>query len=206
MFLFRLSLSHLFFVYRACLWSFLQLSLVFCIADAVGFAVTISTVLVGFVVIFLNVDNLLSFHVSFYLSKSVTDKPRLIFGNRRSYVAMCDLTRKEGFKIIEKVESVTGIDVDVKNGYVFWADTTRNALMKSVLDHRGELLSTENITDKYVFTPEGLAFDWITNKLYWIDSQLRKIEVIDLAGKHRYLVVKTGLDKPRSLVLHPKTR
>lgn len=130
----------------------------------------------------------------------------MIFGNRKSHIALIDLREKEGIKIVDNAKSVTGIDIDIKHGFVYWADTKKNAILKSALKPNGDLISTETIADTNVFTPEGLAFDWITNKIYWIDSLLRKIEVIDLATKNRYVVVNKSLKKPRSIALHPKSR
>lgn len=51
--------------------------------------------------------------------------------------------------------------------------------------------------------PVGLAVDWINDKLYWTDSRLDRIEVLDLNNNHRTVLVSTGLDKPRGIAVHP---
>ena len=53
-------------------------------------------------------------------------------------------------------------------------------------------------------TPVGLAVDWIHNRLYWTDSELKTIESSDLDGGRRTVVVYTGLDSPIDIVLDPE--
>lgn len=52
--------------------------------------------------------------------------------------------------------------------------------------------------------PAGLAYDWITGKLYWTDSVTCRIEVINSNGTMRGLLIWEGLDQPRDIVLDPK--
>ena len=138
----------------------------------------------------------------------MTDVPHLVFGNRKQYVGMCTLQEEKkctDFKVIANAQSVIGLDVDVKNSIVYWTDSVKNAIMKSAIKPNGDLLWTKTVIDTYVYTPEGLAFDWVTNKIYWIDSYLKKIEVVDTDGTYRYTLVSTKLQKPRSIALHPKS-
>ena len=51
---------------------------------------------------------------------------------------------------------------------------------------------------------EGLAWDWINEKLYWTVSNLRKIEVFDPATMHRKVLFETGANtNPADIVLDP---
>lgn len=52
-------------------------------------------------------------------------------------------------------------------------------------------------------TPEGLAVDWITGKLYWIDSNLDQIEVAELNGDMRTTLIAGGMEHPRAIALDP---
>ena len=139
----------------------------------------------------------------------MAELPRLVFGDRKKHVGSCILQGEQkcsNFKVVANAQSVTGLDVDVKNGIVYWADTKKNAIMKTALKPNGDPLWTKIVTDTYVYTPEGLAFDWITNKIYWIDSYLKKIEVIDADGTYRSTLVTDKLHKPRSIAVHPKSK
>lgn len=52
---------------------------------------------------------------------------------------------------------------------------------------------------------EGIAYDWIAENIYFTDSNLTHIGVCDRNGKFCTVVVQEALDKPREIVLHPKT-
>lgn len=49
----------------------------------------------------------------------------------------------------------------------------------------------------------GLAIDWIHDKLYWTDSGTSRIEVANLDGTHRKVLLWQNLEKPRAIALHP---
>ena len=48
-----------------------------------------------------------------------------------------------------------------------------------------------------------VAVDWVNDMVYWTDAFLDRIEVVNMAGTLRTVLVYTGLDKPRGLALHP---
>lgn len=52
-------------------------------------------------------------------------------------------------------------------------------------------------------SPAGLAVDWVTSKLYWTDAGTKRIEVSNLDGTMRALLVWEDLDKPRDIVVDP---
>lgn len=51
--------------------------------------------------------------------------------------------------------------------------------------------------------PVALAVDWQTRKLYWTDNGLMRIEVSNLDGSQRRILVSSGLSMPRDLAIHP---
>ena len=54
---------------------------------------------------------------------------------------------------------------------------------------------------------DGIAWDWINQKLYWTDPEHREIEIMDPITGHRTRIVYTGLASiPRGLVVDPNTR
>lgn len=52
-------------------------------------------------------------------------------------------------------------------------------------------------------TPDGIAVDWVNKKLYWTDTGTDMIEVSDFNGTNRLELIKTGLEEPRAIVVHP---
>jgi low-density lipoprotein receptor-related protein 4 len=53
-------------------------------------------------------------------------------------------------------------------------------------------------------SPAGLAIDWVTRKLYWTDAGKKRIEVSDMDGGLRTVLIWQNLDKPRDIVLNPE--
>ena len=59
----------------------------------------------------------------------------------------------------------------------------------------------------YLIHSDGMAWDWLNNKLYWSDSEHREIEVLDPETGDRMQLVNTGSDTvPRDVVVDPNTR
>ncbi len=53
-------------------------------------------------------------------------------------------------------------------------------------------------------SPDGLAIDWLGDKLYWTDSETNRIEVSSLSGEHRRVLFWEDLDQPRAICLFSK--
>lgn len=53
-------------------------------------------------------------------------------------------------------------------------------------------------------SPDGLACDWLTKKLYWADSDTNRIEVSQFDGRNRKVLFWNELDQPRDVVLAPQ--
>ena len=51
--------------------------------------------------------------------------------------------------------------------------------------------------------PDGLACDWIGKKIYWTDSETNRIEVSELDGSSRKVLMWGRLDQPRAIALDP---
>lgn len=95
------------------------------------------------------------------------------------------------------------LDVDVQNKYIYWSNAVNDTIERVSLSHIGAVETIINMNLKLV---EGIAFDWINRKLYWTDGMRRVIEVTDPEETSLRLTLVKGLDKPRAIVLHPKTR
>jgi low density lipoprotein receptor-related protein 5/6 len=54
-----------------------------------------------------------------------------------------------------------------------------------------------------LLSPVGLACDWFTNKLYWMDSETKRIEVATMGGLYRKVLYWTDIDQPRAIALAP---
>lgn len=57
--------------------------------------------------------------------------------------------------------------------------------------------------------PERLAYDWVTDKVYWSDYGAAEIGIVDLQTGIRTVLIETGqpqLSRPRAIALDPTTR
>jgi hypothetical protein len=65
----------------------------------------------------------------------------------------------------------------------------------------------EVIVDTGLLKPEGLACDWVNDKIYWTDSETKRIEVSSMPGQphfHRTVLVWDDLDLPRAIAVAPQ--
>lgn len=53
---------------------------------------------------------------------------------------------------------------------------------------------------------DGLAWDWISEKLYWTDYCQDDIEVYDARTGFRTVLFNTGLTEPHAIVVDPTTK
>ena len=53
---------------------------------------------------------------------------------------------------------------------------------------------------------DGLAVDWINDKLYWMDADTARIEVANLDGSNRTVLFANNIGILRAIVVDPTTR
>lgn len=112
----------------------------------------------------------------------------------------------------------TGLDFYYDKQLICWTDQGREAIQCRKMNESyykepptspvGIEELTDNIDKLSVITkgiekPEGLAIDWYTDKIYWADGELNRIEVATLNGKYQKLLFWTDLDQPRAISLVP---
>ena len=55
-----------------------------------------------------------------------------------------------------------------------------------------------------LYSTDGLAWDWINQKLYWTDQCNDRIEVYDPSASTRKVLIETGTNSnPRGIVVDP---
>jgi hypothetical protein len=55
----------------------------------------------------------------------------------------------------------------------------------------------------FISSPGGIAVDWIHHKLFWTDAGTSRIEVAQLDGSMRKVLVWDQIQKPRAIAVHP---
>lgn len=126
-------------------------------------------------------------------------QPKIMFSNRY-YIRMVDLLGNS--EIFAKNQSnAVALDFDYKSKCAFWSDVTAHGSSLRKLCKVGEESKIVNLANPQ--NPDGLAVDWVGRNLYWCDKGSDTIEVSNLDGKYRKILINEGLQEPRALALDP---
>ncbi|CAJ0930175.1 unnamed protein product, partial [Mesorhabditis belari] len=100
-------------------------------------------------------------------------------------------------------EFIYSVDFDYSDRKIFWTDRLTHAAYSATIDDKGEVSQISKLGLKSLLFPRSLAVDWITNKLYIIESGSRRIDVTDYEGMSRTVLLADGLTLPLDLALDP---
>lgn len=116
------------------------------------------------------------------------------------------------------LKNATGVDVNRRTGEIYWTDPGLDVISKASFDGN----HVEAIISTGIDTADSLVIDSISRKvkiiikpmiyeifniinfsqLYWTDAGLNSIEVSELDGTNRKVLIWSGLDRPRAIALH----
>lgn len=93
-----------------------------------------------------------------------------------------------------------GVAKDCAVGRIYWSDITEKAIKSVTYEGRDiQVFLNDNIV-----SPEGLAIDWISRRIYWADSGKDTIEVASLDdSSKRAVLINKGLVNPRGIAVDP---
>lgn len=123
----------------------------------------------------------------------------LIFANRHD-IRHLAFDSSYYVELIPDQKGAVALDFDFNSGYIFWTDVIEEEIRRAKMEENPTVEVVANIS---VDTPDGIAVDWINKKLYWTDTGNDMIEVADFDGTNRLQLIKTGLQEPRAIVVHP---
>lgn len=122
----------------------------------------------------------------------------MIFSDRHN-VRSLSVDRMQ--KIASGLDGIIGLAFDAAEENVYWADVRDRSIDSAALNKPDVTNQVARLKNRSV--PDGVAIDWIGRKLYWSDAGLDLIEVAELDGSSRLVIVHTGLDEPRAIALDP---
>lgn len=70
---------------------------------------------------------------------------------------------------------------------------------------RFELFTSQPILSAGLYMPDGIAVDWIGENVYFTESRGSRIDVVNLEGQYRHVLVD-NLGSPRGLAVDPSRR
>lgn len=96
-----------------------------------------------------------------------------------------------------------GLDKDCTHGRVYWSDNSAPCIWSARYDgsDKRKFISTD------IQSPEGVAVDWISRRLYWTDSQKDTVEVASLDDPaQRTVIARKNLVNPRGIAVDPHSK
>ncbi|XP_065904062.1 pro-epidermal growth factor-like [Dysidea avara] len=98
--------------------------------------------------------------------------------------------------IVSGLSNGVAIDFDYFNGRIYWSDVNHGHIRSAPLSTGSPIITLAS----GLSVPDGLAIDWINNKVY---SGRNKLEQSDLNGNYRRTLISRSLDEPRGIALDP---
>ncbi|XP_052813493.1 low-density lipoprotein receptor-related protein 2-like [Mya arenaria] len=125
--------------------------------------------------------------------------PWLIFTNRY-YIRELTTDGNNYQKIAENFGNAVAMDILYAEELLFFTDVSAKELKSMHLNGS----NTKTVISGGSLSFEGIAVDWITRKLYWIDAKRISVLVSNLNGTHmKTLLKKTFVKRPRALAVNP---
>ncbi|XP_020857184.1 low-density lipoprotein receptor-related protein 6 isoform X1 [Phascolarctos cinereus] len=127
--------------------------------------------------------------------------PLLLYANRRDLRLVDATNGKENATIVVGgLEDAAAVDFVFDHGLIYWSDVSEEAIKRTEFN---KTESVQNVVVSGLLSPDGLACDWLGEKLYWTDSETNRIEVSNLDGTLRKVLFWQELDQPRAIALDP---
>lgn len=93
------------------------------------------------------------------------------------------------------------VDKDCGEGRVYWSDITSKAIFSSNYDGTDH----KTFLNTNILSPEGIAIDWASRRIYWTDSGKDTIEVASLDNStERTVIANKDLVNPRGIAVDPR--
>ncbi|XP_054165416.1 low-density lipoprotein receptor-related protein 6-like [Oppia nitens] len=146
---------------------------------------------------------ILCIHIT--ITSGVSRPTYLLFANRKDIRLLnSDNQRPNASVIMNHLEEAAALDYYFKDSIIFWADIGLEMIKGIKINGSLSQDKAFTIIQSGIVSPDGLACDWLTKKLYWTDSETNRIEVSDFDGVNRKVLFWKDLDQPRAIALSPK--
>ncbi|XP_073694518.1 low-density lipoprotein receptor-related protein 6 [Garra rufa] len=129
--------------------------------------------------------------------------PLLLYANRKD-LRLVDAAqgRANATVVIGGLEDAAAVDYVYAQGLIYWSDVSEESIKRTLFNVSAPG-GVQTTVVSNLASPDGLACDWMGNKLYWTDSETNRIEVAELDGTYRKVLFWQDLDQPRAIALDP---
>ena len=103
---------------------------------------------------------------------------------------------------IHNFKTASSADVDILHDEIYWTNKLEGKIFRAPLagGYRHAVVWLD------LMTPEAIVIDEIGQKMYWVDSGTSFIEVADLNGPNRKVLIEDGITQVTSLALDLQTQ
>ncbi|BET01296.1 Low-density lipoprotein receptor repeat class B [Nesidiocoris tenuis] len=137
-----------------------------------------------------------------------TEEPSyfLLLAQKEHIIRFDVLNPKPQVLPVRNLNNVISIDYDIENNCVYFADIVDDVIGRQCFASGNR--SVEYLVTSNLRSVEGIAFDWVSRSLYFVDGVRAKIELIrtdiDHSGRMRMTILDSkAVKKPRGIALHP---
>lgn len=131
---------------------------------------------------------------------AIEEHSSLIYFSTDTFIGMVDLLSGQETLLCENLTEVYAISAD--SSYIYWSEAGNRPKVSRM---RINSTNPKTLNLKSVGRVEGVAVDWWTGNVYYIDSEKKEIVVLGESQLKFVSIITTGLDKPRAIALSPVT-
>ncbi|XP_058808716.1 sortilin-related receptor-like [Phymastichus coffea] len=107
---------------------------------------------------------------------------------------------------VHNLKNVIAIEFDMQNNCLYWADIVIDTIGRQCFKDGKSY--PEILVETDLSSIEGMALDWVSNVLYFVDGVRMRIQIIrtdiSMAGRMRRTILgPNNLQKPRGIAVHP---
>jgi low density lipoprotein receptor-related protein 5/6 len=130
------------------------------------------------------------------------DKFLILVDNSEVYIVSLDVPHPVNVRVpLVGTDIVSAVTWDSRTDTMYFADLGRRTISAASITGENQRVIIDGTS---LGAPVGIALDWLHDRLYWADSERDTIESSDLDGGRRVIVVYSGLDRPRDVVVDPE--
>ena len=101
--------------------------------------------------------------------------------------------------IVSRTARFVGLDFDSFDDYIYYSDVILDVIYRVHRNGTGR----ENVLASQNEGVEGLALDWASKNLYYIDSRKGTLNVLSTRNSTDRRTLLRNLKRPRAIVVHP---
>ncbi|KAL0117855.1 hypothetical protein PUN28_008920 [Cardiocondyla obscurior] len=126
---------------------------------------------------------------------------------QREHITRIDLLENKMEPLpVHDLKNVIAIEFDMKNNCLYWADIVNDTIGRQCLKDGTSF--PEILVETDLSSVEGMAYDWVSNVLYFVDGVKMRIQIIrtdvsTMGRMRRTILGPNNLQKPRGIAVHP---